>query len=156
MQPKLIICSTAEHFNNAKKLTNDYMNWLGEDLFYQGIEKEFEVFHEMYNKPTGCFIYVVINDTVTGGVGVRFLDEGICEMKRLFVYDDFRGHQLGRIMSEELIKVSKELGYKKMRLDTIPRLKNAMELYRNLGFYEIPKYYNNPDKSVVYFELELK
>ena len=156
IKPELIICNTPEHFSLAKKLTQDYMAWLGEDLFYQGIEKEFEIFHKMYNKPTGCFIYAMINGAVAGGVGIRFLEEGICEMKRLFVYDDFRGHQLGRILSEELINVSKELGYHKMRLDTIPRLKNAMQLYRDLGFYKIPKYYNNPDKSVVYFELAFK
>ena len=76
-------------------------------------------------------------------------------MKRLFVYDKFRGHQLGLLLSKELLKVSKELGYQKMRLDTIPRLKNAMQLYFLLGFYVIPKYYNNPDKNVVYFEKKL-
>jgi GNAT superfamily N-acetyltransferase len=152
---KFIICSSSAHFSSAKKLTQDYMSWLGEDLFYQGIEKEFEIFHKMYHQPTGCFIMALINGVVAGGVGVRFLAEGSCEMKRLFVYDKFRGHQLGKLLSEELIKVSKDLGYKKMRLDTIPRLKNAIQLYRDLGFYEIPKYYENPDKSVVYFELEL-
>ena len=155
MTPEIVSCSTSEHFNLAKKLTKDYMLWLGEDLFDQGVEKEFSIFHEMYNKPNGCFIYATINGTIAGGVGVRYLEKDICEMKRLFVYDAFRGHQLGKILSDELIKVSKNLGYKKMRLDTIPRLKNAMELYQNLGFYEIPKYYDNPDESVVYFELEL-
>ena len=156
MKPELIICSTPEHFSLAKKLTQDYMTWLGEDLFYQGVEKEFDIFHKMYNKPTGCFIYVMINNEIAGGVGLRYLEEGTCEMKRLFVYGNFRGHQLGKILSNELINIGKNLVYKKMRLDTIPKLKNAMDLYRDLGFYEIPKYYNNPDKSVVYFELELK
>lgn len=155
MKIEIVICTTSEHFDSAKQLTKDYMVWLGEDLFYQGVEKEFEIFHEMYNKPKGCFIYAMVNGKVVGGLGVRYLEEGICEMKRLFVYDSFRGHKLGKILSKELIKISKELGYNRMRLDTIPRLKNAMDLYLDLGFYEIPKYYNNPDKSVVYFELIL-
>ncbi len=156
MKPELIVCNTTEHFNTAKKLTKDYMTWLGEDLYYQGVEKEFEIFHNMYNKPTGCFIYALVDGVVAGGVGVRFLEEGICEMKRLFVYDDFRGHQLGKTLCKELTKISKELEYSKMRLDTIPKLNNAMQLYIDLGFYEISKYYNNPDESVVYFELDLK
>ncbi|MGB0887902.1 MAG: GNAT family N-acetyltransferase [Vicingaceae bacterium] len=155
MKKQLITCTTKHHFNLAKKLTHDYMAWLGEDLFYQGIEKEHNTFDTMYGKPNGCFIYVLINNEVAGGVGVRKLEEGICEMKRLFVYDKFRGHQLGLLLSKELLKVSKELGYQKMRLDTIPRLKNAMQLYFLLGFYVIPKYYNNPDKNVVYFEKKL-
>ena len=152
-KPQLISCSTQADFALAKELTKDYMRWLGEDLYYQGIDKEFDTFYKMYGNPEGCFIYAQINGKIAGGVGVRFLEKGICEMKRLFVYAEFRGHDIGKILCDELIKTSKALGYAKMRLDTIPKLSSAMQLYRKLGFYEIPKYYNNPDKSVVYFEL---
>jgi ribosomal protein S18 acetylase RimI-like enzyme len=149
---ELKTCTTPEQFSLAKTLTQDYMDWLGEDLCYQGIDKERDTFHIMYGKPAGCFVYVLVDNKIAGGVGVRKLEDGICEMKRLFVYDEFRGHKLGQILSEELLKLSIELGYSKMRLDTIPRLKNALNLYRDLGFYEIPSYYNNPDKSVIFFE----
>ena len=148
MELKLNICNSSAEFELAKKLTKDYMDWLGEDLCYQGIEKEMETFHIMYNKPIGAFIYVLINGEITGGIGVRKLEDGICEMKRLFVYEKFRGHQLGLLMCEELLKISKNLGYKKMRLDTLPKLKNAVKLYESLGFYETAKYYNNPDERV--------
>lgn len=155
MDPQLISCTSSTHFNWAKKLTQDYMAWLGEDLFYQGIEKEFEIFHQMYHHPTGCFIIALMDGKVAGGVGTRFLENGICEMKRLFVYDEFRGHQLGKILCHQLLKISKGLGYQRMRLDTIPKLNNAMHIYQELGFYEIPKYYDNPDETVIYFELKL-
>ncbi|MFB0923986.1 MAG: GNAT family N-acetyltransferase [Vicingaceae bacterium] len=154
-KPELIICTTPAHFNSAKKLAKDYMDWLGLDLHYQGIDNEFENFDKMYGKPNGSFIYATIDGKIAGGVGTRFLETGVCEMKRLFVYEEFRGYNLGEIICYELLKISKELGYSKMRLDTIPKLNNAMQLYKNLGFYEISKYYNNPDKSVVYFELSL-
>ena len=155
MNIEIITCSTQDHFDSAKKLAQDYMDWLGLDLYYQGIDKEFDTFHKMYGQPIGSFIYATVDGKVAGGVGTRFLEDGICEMKRLFVYDEFRGHNLGRILCDKLLKISKDLGYQKMRLDTIPKLNNAMQLYSQLGFYEIPKYYNNPDKSVVYFELKL-
>ena len=155
MKQEIIICRTTEHFNHAKKLTNDYMEWLGEDLCYQGIEKEFENFHQMYNTPSGAFIYILIEGFVAGGVGVRSLEKGICEMKRLFVYGQYRGQQLGQLLCKELLIISKELGYKKMRLDTLPTLNNALQLYKESGFYEIPKYYNNPDERVVYMEIVL-
>ncbi|MEJ6735706.1 MAG: GNAT family N-acetyltransferase [Flavobacteriales bacterium] len=155
MEQELIICSTSTHFNLAKKLTNDYMVWLGEDLHYQGIEKELETFHQMYNTPNGAFIYVLIDGEIAGGVGVRKLADGICEMKRLFVYDTYRGYQLGQLLCEKLLLISKDLGYSKMRLDTLPTLKNAVQLYKDLGFYEISKYYKNPDKRVAYMEIEL-
>jgi carbonic anhydrase len=155
MKQKLIICKTSEQFNFAKKLTKDYMTWLGEDLCYQGIDKELETFHEMYNSPSGAFIYVTIDNEIAGGVGVRKLADGICEMKRLFVYEKHRGLQLGQLMCEELLKISTNLGYKKMRLDTLPKLKKAVKLYKNLGFYKITKYYNNPDERVSYMEIIL-
>ena len=155
MEKKIITCTTTSHFEKAKTLTKDYMEWLGEDLCYQGIEKELETFHIMYNTPIGSFIYVTIDGEIAGGVGVRKLENGICEMKRLFVYDKYRGHQLGLLMCEELLRISKKLGYDKMRLDTLPKLKNAVQLYESLGFYKISKYYNNPDERVTYMEIDL-
>jgi GNAT superfamily N-acetyltransferase len=155
MELKMITCSSSVEFSWAKKITQDYLAWLNEDLFYQGIEKEFEIFHEMYNQPRGCFIIAMMDGKVAGGVGTRFLENGICEMKRLFVYDKFRGHQLGKKLCHQVLEISKGLGYQKMRLDTIPKLNNAMHLYRDLGFYEIPTYYDNPDQTVIYFELKL-
>lgn len=155
MKQEFIICNTPTHFSLAKKMTNDYMDWLGEDLYYQGIDKELETFHKMYNSPFGAFIYVLIDDNIAGGVGVRNLSDEICEMKRLFVYEKYRGHQIGVKLCKKLIEVSKELGYQKMRLDTLPSLKNAVQLYKDLGFYKTPKYYNNPDERVLYWELSL-
>lgn len=155
MEMEFITCKTTNHFNLAKKLTHDYMEWLGEDLCYQGIENELENFHKMYNSPKGAFIYVIINGEIAGGVGVRELEEGICEMKRLYVYNKFRGNNLGHLLCEKLIKEGKDLGYNKMRLDTLPKLKNAVSLYKDLGFYEISKYYDNPDERVNYFEISL-
>ncbi|MGB0881837.1 MAG: GNAT family N-acetyltransferase [Vicingaceae bacterium] len=155
MEQKLIICNTLHDFDLAKKMTLDYFDWLGEDLFYQGLEREMSFFHHIYNKPKGAFIYVKINDEIAGGVGVRKLEEGICEMKRLYVYEKYRGHNLGQLLCDKLIEISKQLGYSKMRLDTLPTLKNAVELYEKMGFNPIPKYYNNPDARVVYLEKEL-
>ena len=154
-EPELIICDTPSHFDLAIKLTKDYVVWLGEDLHYQGIEKELENFHKMYNSPNGAFIYVLIDGNVAGGVGVRKLTDGTCEMKRLFVYDTCRGYQLGQYLCQKLIAISKDLGYSKMRLDTLPRLKNAVQLYKYLGFYEISNYNNNPDERVRYMEIVL-
>lgn len=155
MEKKLVICNNSIQFDLAKKLTKDYMKWLGEDLCYQGIEKEFETFHTMYNSPLGAFIYIEINGEIAGGVGVRKLESGVCEMKRLYVYDKFRGNQLGQLLCEKLLDISKELGYSKMRLDTLPSLKSAVKLYESLGFYETSKYYNNPDERVKYMEIEI-
>lgn len=148
------ICKTPYDFNIAKSLTRSYFEWLGMDLEFQNIDKELEVFSEMYGEPNGCFIYATIDDVVVGGVGTRKLESGICEMKRLFVYDDFQGKGLGKQLCNEIIAISARLGYKKMRLDTVSKLKSANSLYERIGFYDIPEYYPNPDPTVRYMEIE--
>jgi ribosomal protein S18 acetylase RimI-like enzyme len=78
-------------------------------------------------------------------------------MKRLYVRPEFRGHQLGLILAQRLIHDAKFIAYSFMRLDTVPKqMANANRLYRSLGFYEIPAYYNNPQPEVSYLELRLR
>lgn len=149
------ICESKEDFTIAKTITQDYMRWLGMDLNFQNIDKEFQVFEIMYGKPNGCFIYTTIDDKIVGGVAVRKLDFETCEMKRLFVYDAFQGKGLGKLLCGEIISIASELGYHKMRLDTVSKLKSAIGLYEKTGFYEIEAYYPNPDPTVKYMEMEL-
>jgi len=149
------ICNSKEEFVIAKILTQDYMKWLGMDLNFQNTKKEFQVFETMYGKPEGCFIYATINGAIAGGVAIRKLDSKICEMKRLFVYSSSQGAGLGEVLCENIISIARELGYSKMRLDTVSKLKSAIGLYEKIGFYEIEAYCLNPDPTVKYMELDL-
>lgn len=153
---KINSCTSPEDFEIAKSITNDYMKWLDMDLSFQSTDNEFQIFDKMYGKPEGCFIYAKIGDYIVGGVGTRKIGEGICEMKRLFVYNEFQGMGIGKLLSDKIIDISREFGYVKMRLDTVKRLEKAISLYEKSGFYEIPAYYANPDPTVKYFELKLK
>ena len=131
------------------------LKWLGMNLDFQNTEKEFQVFETMYGKPEGCFIYATINGAIAGGVAIRKLDAKICEMKRLFVYNSSQGKGLGQFLCEKIISIASELGYSKMRLDTVAKLKSAIGLYKKIGFYEIEAYCPNPDPTVKYMELEI-
>jgi ribosomal protein S18 acetylase RimI-like enzyme len=77
-------------------------------------------------------------------------------MKRLFVYDAFKRKGVGRTLCTKLIQEAMHLGYTKMRLDTLGRMKAAMRLYQNLGFKEIKPYRFNPDPTTKYMELHLR
>ncbi len=153
---QLIVCATEQDFTIAKSITADYIQWLNIDLSFQNTKKEYDEFSLMYSPPEGGYIYLKNEKEVIGGVGFRKLEPGICEMKRLFVYPPFHGLGFGKLLSEAIIKLPKEYGYKKMRLDTIDRLHNAITIYQKLGFYEIAQYRENPDKTAKFMELDLK
>jgi len=150
------VCMSARDFEKAKKITSDYIAWLGIDLCFQNVDDEFAEFENMYSKPGGCFLIAVSEkNEVLGGVGLRKLTSKICEMKRLFVYPQYLKKGIGRGLCLELIAEAKSFGYNKMRLDTLSRLVAANKLYEQLGFYEIAPYRINPDPTAKYMELKL-
>jgi putative acetyltransferase len=150
------LCTTISELKLAKKITEDYISWLGIDLTFQKVEDELAGFNEMYSPPDGCYLIAFAeNGETAGGVGLRRFEAGICEMKRLYVYPEYLRKGLGEALCRELIIQAKKLGYEKMRLDTIGKLKAANRLYDKLGFYEIEPYRENPDKTARFMEYKL-
>lgn len=148
-------CSTPADYQQAVELTGDYAQWLDLDLCFQNFDQELQTFPAMYGAGTGIFLLAFAENDLAGGVGLRRLDEQICEMKRLYVYDKFKGSGAGRLLCQELIDKARELGYRRMRLDTLPRMVAANRLYEKLGFRDIPAYRYNPDPTTRYMELNL-
>ena len=149
-------CSTDSDFSSAMQITKDYIRWINIDLSFQDIDKELANFSSMYGPPNGLFLLALYEGELGGGVGLRPIEAGVCEMKRLFVYDSFKRKGVGRTLCTTLIQEAMHLGYTKMRLDTLGRMKAAMRLYQNLGFKEIEPYRFNPDPTTKYMELHLR
>lgn len=148
-------CSTDSDFSCAMQITKDYISWLNIDLSFQDIDHEFSNFPLMYGPPNGLFLLAWHKDVPAGGIGLRLIEDNICEMKRLFVYDQFKNQGIGRSLCTTLIQKATELGYERMRLDTLGRMKAAIRLYENLGFKEIEPYRFNPDPTTKYMEFIL-
>ncbi|OOM80572.1 GNAT family N-acetyltransferase [Clostridium sp. BL-8] len=124
-------------------------------LELQNYDSEIEHLTEKYGLPNGRLYIVKVENQVAGCIGLRKIDDENCEVKRLYVRPDFRGHKLAIKLIEKIIDDAKKIGYKSMLLDTLPFLKEAIHLYKKLGFYEISSYNNNPMDTLIYMKLDL-
>ena len=152
----IISATTKESIESAKALIREYAESLEFDLEFQGFEKEMADFPEPYASPRGCLYVAMHKHRPVGCVALRDLGDGICEMKRLYVKPDCRGKNIGRLLAESIIQAARGLGFDRMRLDTIPSMKQAIVLYKILGFKEIAPYRFNPVEGATFFELNLK
>jgi putative acetyltransferase len=153
---ELIFAESNEHLSIVRELFLEYATSLGFSLCFQDFDKELAGLPSEYAPPDGCLFLALDDTNAIGCVALRKLDEGICEMKRLYVKPSGRGKGLGKKLVDAVIKEALKIGYTKMRLDTIPKMKEAITLYRSIGFYEIETYRENPIEGALYMELDLK
>ncbi|MFX1436983.1 MAG: GNAT family N-acetyltransferase [Promethearchaeota archaeon] len=137
------------------KLFNEYANYLGIDLSFQNFEEELKTLPGDYSTPDGCILLAYYENKLAGCVALRKFKEEVCEMKRLYIHPNFRRKKIGKALSIAIINKAKEIGYKSMRLDTLPFMKEAISLYLTLGFKEIAPYRYNPFENAKFFELKL-
>ena len=137
-------------------LFREYADSLGVNLDYQGFEEEVRDLPGSYAPPAGTLLLARRDDEILGCVGVRALNPATAEMKRLYVRPAGRGTGLGRTLAEAAIRFATSSGYERMRLDTLPQMQTAQELYRELGFVPIEAYRYSAVPGTVYLELMLK
>ena len=139
-----------------RQMFREYEKWLGVDLCFQSFERELAELPGKYVAPSGRLLLAEINEKPAGCIALRKIDEEICEMKRLFVKDEFRGQKFGKILIERLFKEARSENYRKMRLDTLPsKMPQAVGLYRKFGFAEIAPYYASPIAETLFMEANL-
>ncbi len=140
----------------AGELFREYEAWLGMDLCFQGFEDELASLPGKYAPPSGRLLLAFVDSEPAGCIAMRGLGDGICEMKRLYLRENVRGHGLGNQLIETLINEAKAAGYTTMLLDTYPpKMRKAVGLYESHGFYAIDAYYENPHDGVLYMEARL-
>jgi ribosomal protein S18 acetylase RimI-like enzyme len=152
----IVHATTEEHYEAVRKLFLEYADSLGFDLEFQDFSRELATLPGQYASPQGCILLAKDSEQVIGCVALRPLEDGICEMKRLYVVPEYRGRGIGRDLAQMVVNEAREIGYKKMRLDTIESMQEARTLYSSLGFYAIEAYRYNPIEFTSYMELDLR
>ncbi|KAL5342435.1 acyl-CoA N-acyltransferase [Aspergillus crustosus] len=164
----IVSAQTPEHIATTRRLFTAYVKWLNIDLTYQNIQLELDSLPGKYAAPGGDLLLAYSSDgSSLGCVAVRPLPDQSseqqvqvtaskrhCEMKRLYVSSEARGLGLGRALVAAIVQRAKDLGYQEMRLDTLPLMKEAIQMYTKLGFVKIQPYYEAP-RGTIFLALDL-
>lgn len=137
----------------VRTVFREYAASLGVDLCFQDFDSELAGLPGEYSPPEGRLYLAYIEGTLAGCVAMRKWSADSGEMKRLYVRDGFRGHKVGRLLTERIVSDARVCGYRTLRLDTLPQMAHAIALYRSMGFKEIAPYRDNPVPGALFFEL---
>jgi ribosomal protein S18 acetylase RimI-like enzyme len=149
---------TADDLAAAVKLFRAYASSLDVDLSYQDFEAEMEAMPGQYAPPAGELLLARCSSAAAVGcIGLRpVAPHGCCEMKRLYVSPEGRGAGLGKRLVEAIVMEAERIGYREMRLDTLPSMTGAIALYRTLGFEPIEPYYDTPVIGTLFMRRSLE
>ena len=156
--PPIIAARTADDLAATIGLFRAYAESLDVDLAYQDFEGEMAAMPGKYAPPSGELLLARgAGGAPIGAVGLRPIEPpGCCEMKRLYVAPEGRGYGLGKGLVETLVSVAERIGYREMRLDTLPTMTDAQALYRKLGFEVIGPYYETPIAGTIFMRRWLR
>jgi putative acetyltransferase len=143
--------ATLEDLDEIRVMLREYAAWLEVDLCFQNFEQELAGLPGDYAPPRGRLLIA----EGAGCVALRAIDSEVCEMKRLYLRPEHRGLGLGRRLVQAIIDEARSVGYRRMRLDTMPKMDSAQRLYASLGFREIAAYRYNPEPGARFLELAL-
>lgn len=171
-QPRVAIvpADNAVRVGSVRELFQEYAESLSFNLCFQSFEEELAALPGEYAPWSGMLLLALVNDEPAGCVALRkfgtnpaseddeiLAELDICEMKRLYVRPHFRGIGVGRELVDAILKCAAAIGYRRMRLDTVPsEMGTAVEMYLRLGFVEIVPYRENPVPGAKYLELDIR
>lgn len=108
-----------------------------------------------YSPPRGEILLWSDGSGLVACGALRELEPGVGEIKRVFIRSDFRGPTFGRPFVRALLGRAGEVGYRRLRADTLPTMRAAIDFYTELGFRRIDPYWPHPVAEAIFFEREV-
>jgi putative acetyltransferase len=139
----------------VRELFAEYAAGVAEPVCFAGFERELAGLPGDYAPPAGRLLLALDGGHAAGCVGLRRLDASSAEIKRLYIRSTYRGSGLGRRLAEAAVDAARASGYTRVMLDTLPRMQEALALYRSMGFVETAAYLVEPTPGARCFELRL-
>lgn len=109
---------------------------------------------EAMSSPRGAFMVALSDGDPVACGGIQGLEEGVGEIKRMWVHGEWRGAGLGSRLLAQLERTAAGLGHRTIRLDTNDTLTEAIALYERAGYRRVPAYNDNPHARL-WFEKSL-
>lgn len=155
MEVRVVIAASQAEYEAGRRLFTEYAESLGIDFGFQGFVQEMAALPAMYGPPRGCLLLASKGGDFIGAVGLRELEDGVAEMKRMYVMPEHQGSGAGRALLEAFIAQAEALAYRSIKLDSVASLDRALTLYRRYGFVETAPYCYNPYPDAVYMERQV-
>ena len=152
---QIVHAVSQEQISIVRELFIEYAQSLNVDLCFENLDKEVKELPGVYAPPQGSLLLAKDGTRIAGCVALKKVDNRVCEMKRLYVRAEFRGQGLGKKLTMSIREEARNIGYERMRLDTLPSMKEAIALYRSLGFVEIPPYRDLPVPGALFMQITL-
>lgn len=152
----IIEAHSRTHLDTVRGLFKEYADALDIDLCFQNFNRELAELPGKYAPPEGRLLLAFEGDEAAGCIALRKIGDNVCEMKRLYIRPTFRKRGLGRVLAGEIISAARQIGYDRMRLDTLSSMSAAIALYESLGFRRVAPYYHNPSDRAVFMEFRLR
>ena len=154
-QIEYVFADWEEQLEEVRQLFIEYAESLNVDLSFQNFEQELRELPKRYGPPDGTVVIARVNGKSAGCAALHRLSEEICEMKRLYVRDDFRGLGIGKELITVILTEAVKRDYRFIRLDTLPTMGKAQSLYESFGFYDVDPYVYNPIPGTRFLERKL-